>query len=283
MIPWKYSPKRYYNFSKRTLKRGGKYFQLRWSFGRQQHTRPVFVLGAQRSGTNMLLEVLNASRHACVYNEDNRTAFDNLRLRPDTAVQTLIEKCCAPVVVFKPLCDSQHADRLLATFPEAKILWIYRCYQDSVNSSLRRHTGHVERARTVVLNENEKSNWYQERLDDTLISFARKHYREDIPRIEASAILWYLRTQFFYFQNLQNDPRVLLIQYEDLVTHPRENYQRIFDFVGCPFDERSCSIVRTTSIRKNEFGPISPALQEDCDALIDRLNREYERRLSGGE
>jgi hypothetical protein len=87
---------------------------------------PVFVVGCQRSGTTMLLNVLERSPLCRVYHEGDETVFSNYHLKEDAAIQKQVCKSLQQIVVFKPLNDLQHTDLLLETFPNAKAIWIFR-------------------------------------------------------------------------------------------------------------------------------------------------------------
>ena len=74
--------------------------------------RPVFVVGVQRSGTNMLTHGLAMSPEFEVYNEGNRRAFANYRLRDDH-IAALVSRSRHCYVLFKPLVDSHRIRELL--------------------------------------------------------------------------------------------------------------------------------------------------------------------------
>jgi len=74
---------------------------------------PVYLVGLQRSGTNMLAKGLEASHEVEVRNENDRRAFSRFRLRPDAVVQSLIAGSRARYVLFKPLCDAHRVVGLL--------------------------------------------------------------------------------------------------------------------------------------------------------------------------
>ena len=70
-------------------------------------TIPVFVVGCQRSGTNMFLKVIDKPNSTWTYNEGTNAAFLNYRTRSLETLDALIHKTRARHIVFKPLCDSQ--------------------------------------------------------------------------------------------------------------------------------------------------------------------------------
>ncbi len=103
---------------------------------------PVFVVGGQRSGTTMLLSVLGKSAKCRIYHEaKNSPAYDYCRLQSTETVKSLIQNSYKPIVVFKPVLDSQHTDRFLDLYPNAKAVWMYRDYRDVVNSAVKKWQG----------------------------------------------------------------------------------------------------------------------------------------------
>jgi len=64
---------------------------------------PVFLIGLQRSGTNMIARGLEEAPEFEVRNENDRAAFDRFRLRPDPMVRDLVMRSGHRYVLFKPL------------------------------------------------------------------------------------------------------------------------------------------------------------------------------------
>lgn len=108
-------------------------------FGRRNpDTQPVFVFGQQRSGTTMLLKVLDMSARCRVYDERDPKAFSDFRLRDLDTISRMVGRSGFAVNVFKPLADSHRMDELLGHFPGAKGIWIWRHFADVGDSSTRR-------------------------------------------------------------------------------------------------------------------------------------------------
>src|SRR5437867_1830302 len=104
----------------------------RW---RRRHGRPpgsampVYVVGLQRSGTNMLTRGFEAAPEFEVHNENDRRVFDRFQLRSDQDVAKVIAASRHRFVLFKPLCDSHRVDRLLDDIPggaHGSAIWVYR-------------------------------------------------------------------------------------------------------------------------------------------------------------
>ena len=89
------------------------------------HRRQVsFVFGCQRSGTKMVMWVLEKSPATRIYHENHASAFSDFQLRPDPIIRALVQASPAPAQIFKPICDSHRAGELLNQHPGSRALWI---------------------------------------------------------------------------------------------------------------------------------------------------------------
>lgn len=101
----------------------------------------VPILGVQRSGTSMLYWIFERDLTTKVYRESSELSsldkVERIRLNPLPSVRAKIERQRAPMVVFKPLVESQRAHDLLREIPGVRILWAYRHFQDVASSNLK--------------------------------------------------------------------------------------------------------------------------------------------------
>ena len=102
-----------------------------------QYRQVVFVAGMQRSGTNMLMDTLERSFSTDVYHEWDGRAFDNYQMKDRATIQRLLEDSCGQQFVIKALCELQDLTQLMTDFDDSRTLWIFRDYQDVVNSMIR--------------------------------------------------------------------------------------------------------------------------------------------------
>src|SRR3972149_1146751 len=120
---------------------------------------PVFVVGCNRSGTNMVCAALGKSPHGWAYQgSEFSLAFNGSYLRADRIIEWLIRRTPAPIVSFGSILDSQFTDDLLSRFEGARAIWGYRRYEDVANSCVRRGWGEHQKnlARWVACGELEK-------------------------------------------------------------------------------------------------------------------------------
>ncbi len=242
-----------------------------YPFSRQGSSTTVFVAGNQRSGTNMLMEVLEKSYHTEVFHERDPRAFVNYQMRERRIVKELVEQSKAPCVVIKALCESQEIAQLLNEFSPASAIWVFRDYNDVVNSMLNQFRGMADQARRVA-KHHDSCGWRGRGMSDETHALVRRLVRPNINDASASALQWYYRNVLFFEQGLDSDPRVILVRYEDMVTQPEEQFARIFSFLDIPFSPRVCRDIFLTSVRKREPPVIDPEIRAACDQLLERLS-----------
>jgi Sulfotransferase domain len=246
----------------------------------------VFVVGCQRSGTTMLLSVLGKSAECQVYHEGkNSPAYDYCRLRSNETVKSLIQNSYKPIVVFKPVLDSQHTDRLLDLYPNAKAVWMYRDYRDVVNSAVKKWQGDQKDimygiAAGIQRDPKHHQHAIGDRMSDETINLVKKLCNPDMSPEDGAALLWYVRNLIYFDLGLDKDPRVLLVRYEDLVTKPQKYFSRIFDFVGCDFDQKYVGNIFDTSVKKNVVPAITAGVELHCREMAQRLDHQYSVELS---
>jgi Sulfotransferase domain len=247
----------------------------------------IFVVGCQRSGTTMLINVLGKSAECRVYPEGNgnNAAYAHYRLRSNQTVKHLIQKSDKPTVVLKPVLDSQNTDLLLDLYPNAKAIWIYRDYLDVVNSSVKKWQGaqkDIMYGIAAGIQRDPKHHQYAiaERMSDRTLNLVRTLCNPGMSPEDGAALLWYVRNLIYFDLELEKDPRVLLVRYEDLVTRPQQYFPRIFGFIDCDFDQQYIGDVFDTSVRKNAGPAINKEVKLLCREMLQRLDNQYSIQLS---
>lgn len=265
---------------RRGLEGKRKWMELRQTPHPTTEKRPVFVVGCNRSGTNMVCEAIGKSPHGWAYQESEfSAAFSAYYLRSDWIIEWLIRSTPAPIVGFGSILDSQFTDDLLSRFEGARAIWIYRRYEDVANSCARMQWGYhlKDMVRWVAHGELEKLGARGKRISTDTVWLFSQLYRDDLSVEEGACLYWYLRNHLYFELNLDMDPRALLIQYEDTVMNKEKAFRKIFDFLGFPFDSVVVENVFASSVGKNPCPGINPAIQAVCDALKERLDAHYAR------
>lgn len=230
----------------------------------------VFIAGRQRSGTNMLMDVLERSMETDVYHESDARAFNNYEMRPSSEIHLLIADSRAPQFIIKALCESDHLKNLLAEFAPAKSVWMVRDYNDAVSSALVSFNNFAARVGRIA-QDRLSSGWVGRGMSDETHALVRKLYTPEMDDATAAALIWYFRNVLYFEQNLHQDGRVILAHYENMVTAPEIEFPRIFDFLGLEYSSFVSRKVFASSIRHREPPVISAPVRELCVALTQRL------------
>jgi hypothetical protein len=260
------------------LRRSRHWAKRRWQRRNLDQTRPtraIFVLGHQRSGTSMIIDRLGQSPETIVYGEGKPPVFRGIRLADRATVQRTVRESPAYFLIAKPLCDSQWADQLLEEFADSRVLWLYRRFDDQINSALRLFSQQLI-AYEIVINQV-PNDWRTDRLSDEIKELYRRFHTPELTRENAAAVQWYARNTRFFEMELDRHPRARLVKYEDLVTDPPAQFAWIEGFVGVHLDPESLEKVHARSIGKNTPPQLHPELRAMCEQLYERLDTVYAR------
>lgn len=235
--------------------------------------RAVFVFGDMRSGTNMLKECFYRTARTAVFNESDPAAFDDFMLRDLRVIDRLVQTSPASVVVFKALADSARANELLDHYAGSRAIWIYRRYQDVINSAVRtRHWRSTLENLRITLEEPARARWRRLNLSESQLSLLRRHYDRGLDDNAARALIWYIRNDLYFSQALDKDPRVVLINYERLVKSPDKELHRAWEHVGLEHSHRHHVHVSTRSVGKHTEPEIDIEVAKLADEMMRRLD-----------
>lgn len=239
----------------------------------------VFVAGMQRSGTNLLMDVFDASVDTCVFHETDPSAFELYQMRDEAVIRALALQCTAPVFVIKALCELDRFPELMYTFAPAKTLWMVRDWRDSAHSAAKSFGGFVQQWARLI--EGDPVSWRGRGMSDVTRGVLAELYRPGASEAEGAAIMWYYRNALFYERQMDTDDRVRLVFYEDMVEHPRREVERIFAFIGLHDSPgRVAARIHARTVRHRAPEGISPAVAELCDGLLGRLRTHKARPQS---
>ena len=236
----------------------------------------IFIAGMQRSGTNMVMDILERSLETDTYHERDQRAFDDYQMRDRAVIHGLINSSKAEYFIIKALCESQYLRSLLDEFEPSKALWVVRNFEDAVNSMMISFPGFAERIKLIAVDRN-ACGWRGKDMSDETHAVIRSHCKPDINEATAAALKWYYRNVLFFEQGLDQDSRVKLISYEKLVTQPVEEAMRIFQFLGPEFHPRVVRWVSPRSIRRRPPPDIDKDVWVLCDDLMQRFQGVLEQ------
>lgn len=248
----------------------------------RQHIGPrlprthVFVAGMQRSGTNMLMELLDWSPHTDVYHETDPRAFTpGYEMRAPEAIHALAQRSPAPFFVIKSLCELDRLRGLLDDFAPAKAVWIVRDYRDSSRSAVRSFGNFVPQLRRLARDKSAGA-WRGRGMSDETQAVLPDMASLELSELDGAALMWYYRNILYFEQCLDEDPRVEMLRYEDLIVHPQAMSMRIASFLdlsGCsPWMTRYVKEGSSLQRNPNPYVPLLTQVDARCRELLDRFD-----------
>jgi hypothetical protein len=230
----------------------------------------VFIAGMQRSGTNMVMEVLDRSLYTDVYHETDPRAFSNYAMRDRVTIHALAERSAAPHFVIKSLMELDQLRNLMDEFAPARAVWIFRGAEETVRSATRSFGNFA--ARLGRMQQDPLSDgWYGCGMSSETHALLRRLYHPDINEASAAALMWYYRNILFFDQKLEQDSRVCLLRYEKMVADPQIEFPRLFDFLAIPYSPSVHRKVRPVKGQVSCDSAIEPAVLEVCEILTKRF------------
>lgn len=253
---------------------------------RSANQKVLFIVGCQRAGTSLMNRIFSRDLNVSVYREASKLSSNDqskrLRLNPLDQVQQEFERNKAPLIVLKPLVESQNILKLLDYFPESQALWMYRHYRDTAISLVSRF-GQATSLRDIqCIVKNDRDSWYAEGASEYVRTVITQHYSEAMSPYSAAALFWFARNQLFYELHLDQNPRVLMVRYEDLSTNPGRTIEKIYQFLGfnCLEKVKLAQEVKATSVGRGHSIELSPAIEQLCSKLLVQLEQSYAAQSS---
>jgi hypothetical protein len=256
--------------------------------------RLVFVLGCQRSGTTMLVQCLEKDLHTKSYGQyglmDQNSNADKLlypdahgpRLKSYDEIKKITANEKAPILILKPLRESQHAASLLKHFPGSKAIWVYRNYRDVANSHLVKWgEGIGIRKLRPIFDGDAGNHWASEFVSGNTRSIVKNHFTEDMSPADAAALYWYTRSVLFFDLNLSKNPNALLCKYENIVAEPNRVMRQIYQLLDFKYPgNRIVSHIHQKSVNRGKNIGISPEIEALCEGLMQKLDQVCDSQLA---
>jgi hypothetical protein len=243
---------------------------------------PVFLVGVQRSGTNMLVRGLEAAPEVEVHNENDRKAFQGYRLRSDQVVADIIMRSRHRYVLFKPLCDSHRIDELLDSMPvkqPGRAIWAYRDVDGRVRSAVSRFGDVNLRVLSQLARGEGLGRWQAQRISPDNLALIAEFDYATMSAETAAALFWYIRNCLYFDLELDKRDDTFLSSYDHLVAAPEETMRSLCAFLGFPCDQ---SLTRHIQQRPNSLKPfldIDQRVRALCDRLTERLDANARAQL----
>ena len=106
-----------------------KFLHQKFVMPKPQQQVIALILGCQRSGTTMLLNVFERDLRTKSYSENGWLGEYWPRMMPYQDIHQMLADDHVPLVIAKPLMESQRTLELLDEFPNAKAIWAHRVTQ----------------------------------------------------------------------------------------------------------------------------------------------------------
>jgi hypothetical protein len=237
---------------------------------------PVFVVGVQRSGTNLLAHSLDELPEFRVYNEGNSRAFSKYHFRPLPDIEALVRQSRSRFVLFKPLCDSHRTTELLDYFgAPARAVWAYRNVDGRVRSAVAKFgDSNLRILRTFAAGAEQKpwNAWQMRGLSRESADFIRSFDFSRLSAESGAALFWYVRNRLYFELGLDRRPDTILINYDQFLAEPERIAGAVCQFLDLPYRREMIANVDPRRPTPRPPLPIDPRIREHCTDLKQRLD-----------
>lgn len=224
----------------------------------------------------MMLELFSDDRRSVTFGEESSLSLPaegRLRLKPLPEVRRALERIRAPLVVLKPLVESQNVPQLLDGLDNSFGVWMYRRAESVAASDLARFGVESGERNLRLLLSNDPPNWRGEYVPETTRFVISQHYKPGMNPHDAAALFWWARTSLYFDLGLEARTDVRLCSYERLVAEPEPTMRALYQFIGVAYPDRHItSLVHGKAARRGQGIVLSPEVQQLCDELLRRLD-----------
>lgn len=233
---------------------------------------PVFIVGLQRSGTTMLMDIFHLHPETEVLDEarDSR-GFVDFRIRDPRTVRRIIEQSHYRFPCFKIIADSHILPSILDGLSNPKVLWMYREPGPNAASRLAKFPFGTAAIRGVCAN-GPGGGWFAEGVSPAIRRTLREIDRSHFTDFDYACLVWWVRNQLYFEMDLASDPRVRLLRYETLVTQPEPTMNALFDWTGMGCSKLAMRFVHARSVKKPDLPTFDPQVEALCSDLLRRLD-----------
>ena len=232
----------------------------------------------------MLLHVFEGDINTQCFAERSKLtsndSFRGIRLNSPDLIKMELSKIKAPLIVIKPLVESQNTPALLDYFDNSRAVWMFRNYKAVALSNIKQfgiHSG-VNNLRPIV--NEDTTNWRAEKVAGHVRETISKYFSEGMNPYDAAALFWFARNSLYFDLKLDEDLRVMLCRYEDFVVEPEKNMRAIYQQVGQVYPATGiASIVHSNSIKKGKDIEFSPEVEQIVQEMQNKLEAVYQAKL----
>ena len=259
-----------------------RFYQSVRSRGDQQSI--LFIMGCQRSGNSMMQNIFDKDLNTRCFHEFSEISSNDtvggIRLNSFELVKKEFSIVKAPLIVLKPLVESQNVPELLSYFDNSIALWMFRNYKDVALSNIKRFgiNNGINDLRPIV--NNEPNNWRSEKVSQHVRETISKYFSEDMSPYDAAVLFWFARNSLFFDLELDKNPRVMMCSYEDFVLDSEKYVKNIYQRLGQAYPETSITAeVHSKSRKKGRDIELSPHIAQLALEIQDKLEAVYRTQL----
>jgi hypothetical protein len=242
--------------------------------GRAIATRAVLIVGAQRSGTTMLVEAFGRLPGVETHGESDPWAFDSFRIRSPDVLRGILDASHNRAAVFKPLCDSHRTAWLLEQLGPMytpRAVWVYRSADDRIRSSVARFGDSNLRALRRIVEEGDLTGWQAGGLSGDRLALVRSFDYGRLDAESAAGLFWYVRNSLYFDLGLDCRADVTLSSYDAFVDDPESSMHVLCGFLDLPYDDGSVIGIRSSPPRPHLV--LDDRVRVLCDEMTERLDR----------
>jgi hypothetical protein len=235
---------------------------------------PVYLVGLQRSGTNMIARGLEEAPEFEVRNENDRGAFEGFQLRPNDVIRQIVAESGQRYVLFKPLCDSHRTPQLLdelRTPSPGRAIWAYRDVDGRVRSALAKFGSNNLDVLSQIAAGNGEGMWQAAGLSEQNRALLGRFDYTTMSPESAAALFWYVRNSLYFELGLDQRADVLLVSYDAMVADPRSEMERICTFLGLEYRPELDAHVDARAVSADPALAIDDEVRRLCHELTSRL------------
>ncbi|MEM7571980.1 MAG: sulfotransferase domain-containing protein [Bacteroidota bacterium] len=238
----------------------------------------VCIVGCQRSGSTMMYKIFCKDHRTKVFQEFSKLSSDDktygIRLNEVTKVERTIASLNHPIVVLKPLVESQNIDQLMHIAQDVKCIWLYRDYKDVAASNLKKFGQNNGMKNLEPILKNDHDNWRSERVTKEVKATIYDLYKDSLSQHDTAALFWWVRNKLYFSQQLAKNLNIYTCKYEDLVSRPAQEMRKVYAFLEVDYPgDFLVSDVHKSSIGKGKAVSLSPEVERLCANLLSDLDQ----------
>lgn len=241
----------------------------------------LFIFGCQRSGTTHLEHLFQADPRSTVFSEfgDLSIAKGSTVWRPIADVRKILLKQRGIYTIARSLLFSHRAIEALDELPQSAAIWIFRDVNCVVDSMIRKW-GRDFQSVSKKVESDSQGNWALQKLwrdicDEVVeIHNNQTALESDQGVRDAYALYWYYRNKSFFDSGLNGDPRVVVVEYEDVLSNPKNVVNSLLKKQSIKPSQISFPLrTNALSSRNQRVGSFTAKIELKCEELYKQLSR----------